>query len=176
MFTPENNLILTGSLGGRVVPTAQALARLVDRPLFHLETEVQVREGRALEELRKLYGEAHARRIESELCREFGLRRGVVVSVPPGSLLDESNRERLMLSGGVVILTCKLNEALRRLHILHGARFQNVTARASFLHTLKQDSAILHITNLTQLETSDLSIDQTAEKALHYWQERETTP
>jgi shikimate kinase len=102
---PDHNLILTGSVGARLLHTGKIIANSVDTQFFNLEAVVQEREGRYPDELRKLYGEAYARRVEVEICREFTLRRGAVVTVPPSTLLDDDSRDRLLASGTALVLT-----------------------------------------------------------------------
>lgn len=165
---PYRNLLLSGSLGARLIPVGQAVAARLDAPFYSLESELQVREGKYADELRKLYGEAYVKRLEMDICREFALRRSTVIAVNPVTLLDEDTRARLTDAGDVLILTCALNETLRRLHILQGTRFHDPTYRAAVVYTLKRDGALLGH-DLRRLDTTSLSIDQTADQAIHFW-------
>lgn len=171
---PYHNLILAGSVGSRVIPAGQLVAKRMGVPFINLDTELQTREGYSADDLRGLFGEARLKRLETELCREFALRRGSVISVNCPTLLDEDNRARLISSGSVLILTCALNEALRRLHVAQGARFHDPKVRATALNALRRDGQVLHITELPRLDTTHLSVEQTADSAIVFWRERET--
>ena len=171
---PDHNLILTGSLGVRLLLTGKLIAATISAPFFNLETVVQEREGRYPDELRKLYGEAYGRRVEAEICRELTLRRGTVITITPSTLLDEETRERLLSSGTPLLLTCGLNETLRRLYIAQGTRFHDPKVRAVALATIKRDQALLKL-DLMKLDTSTISVEDTAERAIKFWKERQLT-
>jgi len=171
---PYYNLILTGSLGTRLLQTGKLIANQVDVQFFSLETVVQEREGRYPDELRKLYGEAYARRVEAEICRELTLRRGTVITVTPSTLLNEDTRERLLSSGTTLLLTCGLNETLRRLYIAQGTRFHDPKVRAVALATIGRDQDLLKF-DLVKLDTTNISIEDTAERAIKFWKEHQLT-
>ncbi len=171
---PYHNLILTGSIGGRLIPTGQTIAKRLGTQFFNMDTELRTREGYSAEDLRGLFGEARLRRAETELCREFALRRGAIISVNGPTLLDDENRERLLSSGPVLILTCALNEALRRQHVAQGARFHDPKVRSAALNMLRRDGQVLQLADLPRLDTTRLSVEQAADRAISYWRERET--
>jgi shikimate kinase len=169
---PYHNLILTGSLGVRLLQTGKLIAASVSAPFFNLETVVQEREGRYPDELRKLYGEAYGRRVEAEISRELTLRRGTIITVTPSTLLDEETRERLLSSGTTLLLTCGLNETLRRLYIAQGTRFHDPKVRAVALATIKRDQELLKL-DLMKLDTTIISVEDTATRAIKFWKEHE---
>ncbi len=171
---PYHNLILTGSVGSRVNPTGALIAKRLGTLFINLDTELQTREGYSADDLRGLFGEARLKRLETELCREFALRRGAVISVNAPTLVDMENRERLLSSGPVLILTCMLNEALRRLYVAQGARFHDPKVRGASLNALRRDAQVLQIPDLPRLDTTRLSIEQTADNAIVFWRTRET--
>jgi shikimate kinase len=171
--TPYHNLILTGHMGigrntiGRLIAKQQGVL-FVD-----LDTEIQMREKMTGEELRQFFGEARLHAIEGEICRELGLRRGAVLSISGPTLLDEGNRERLMNSGSVLILTCSLNEILRRLYASQGARFHDPKVRAAALNQVRRERLIHQVEGLLMLDTTTLTVEQVAEHAITFWRERE---
>src|SRR5512143_1295009 len=109
---PYHNLILTGHMGVGRNTVGRLMARQLGVLFIELDTEIQLRENMPPDELRQLFGEARLHAIEGELCRELSLRRGAVLSISGPTLLDEANRQRLMDSGPVLILSCALNEIL----------------------------------------------------------------
>jgi shikimate kinase len=173
LATPYRNLILTGHIGVGRVTLGRLIARMTNVPFVDLNTELQLREGRPAEELRALYGETRLKRLEEELCREFGLRRGSVLSIDGPTLLDENNRGRLLDSGPVLILTCGLNEILRRLHVSQGAHFHDPKARSAALHLIRRERQIEQITGIPTLDTTTLSLEQVAEHAIRFWREND---
>jgi shikimate kinase len=166
---PYYNLVLTGSLGARLVQVGTLVAQRMAVPFFNLDSTLNLREGKPADELRKLYGEAYLKRAETELCREFALRRSTVMAVSAATLLDADNRERLLTAGCGLLLVCALDEALRRLHVAHGAEFHDPKFRSSALHALKRDQGLLQFEGLTRLDTTILTVEQTADKAMRFW-------
>lgn len=172
--TPYHNLILTGYIGVGKLNVVRLLARQAGVPFVDLDTEIQLREGSSPDDIRQLFGESRLRSIENSLCREFSLQRGAVVSVNGPTLLDATNRERLIDSGPVLVLTCALNEILRRLHASQGARFHDPKVRAAALNVIRREQQVLRLEGLPTLDTTYLSIEQVAQSALEFWFQQET--
>ena len=171
---PYHNLILTGIIGVGRLNIVRLIARQVNVPFVDLDTEIQTREGIAPDEIRQLFGESRLRSIENNLCREFSLQRGAVLSVNGSSLLDEVNRQRLTASGPVLVLTCSLNEILRRLYAAQGARFHDPKVRAASLNQIRREQQVLQLKELPALDTTYLTSEQVADRAVQYWYEQET--
>lgn len=171
---PYHNLILTGHMGIGKVTVGRLIANRLGVPFIDLETEIQLREKMPADEIRQLYGESRLRTLEDELCRELSLRRSAVLSVNGQTLLDAANRERLMNSGQVLVLTCALNEILRRLYTSQGAHFHDPKARAIAINVVRRERQIHQIAGLATLDTTQLVTEEIAERAIAYWYERET--
>ncbi len=168
---PYHNLILTGHMGMGRNMVGRIIARQLDVLFIDLDTEIQSREKLPPDEIRQLYGESRLHAIEGELCRELGLRRGCVLSISGPTLLDEGNRERLINSGPVLVLTCALNEILRRLYASQGARFHDPKVRAAMLNQIRRERQIAQVAGLQSLDTTALSVEQVAERAITFWKE-----
>ncbi len=171
--TPYHNLILTGHMGVSRSAAGRIIARQLGVAFFDLESELQTRENLPPDEVRQLYGESRLHAVESELCREFGLRRGAVLSISGPTLLDQTNRDRLMNSGPVLVLTCALNEILRRLYASQGARFHDPKVRSGALNQIRREWQIRQIPNLPALDTTALTVEQVAEQAITFWRQNE---
>ncbi|MBX3062513.1 MAG: shikimate kinase [Anaerolineae bacterium] len=172
--TPYHNLIVTGYIGTGRLNVVRMIAKQVNVSFVNLDTEIQVREGMNADEIRQLYGEARLRSIENTLCREVALQRGAVISVGGSTLLDDINRERLQASGPVLILTCSLNEILRRLYASQGARFHDPKARSAALNQIRREQQVLQLKDLPKLDATYLTTEQVVEQAIHFWYEWET--
>ncbi len=171
---PYHNLILTGYIGISKNSIGRQIAARLEAPFVDLESEIQLREGMPPDEIRQLFGEARLRALEEAVCQELGLRRGSVVSVTSSTLLPEANRQRLMNSGPVLIMTCALNEVLRRLHASQGARFHDPKVRSTALTQIRRERQILQIPGLATLDTTRLNAEQITERAIAFWFEQET--
>ncbi len=171
--TPYHNLILTGHLGISRSAVGRVISRQLGVAFFDLDTEIQTHEKMPPDEVRQLFGESRLHAVEAELCREFGLRRGVVLSISGPTLLDQVNRDRLMNSGLVLVLTCALNEILRRLYASQGARFHDPKVRAAALNLIRREWLIRQLPNLPTLDTTMLTVEQVAEQAIAFWRQNE---
>ncbi len=172
-FTPYRNLLISGYDGTSRCALVRRIAAPLNAPCLDLESEVQLREGCSLDDLRQTYGEAHARNILKALCAEFALHRGAVISLPAAALLEEDIRLRLLESSWLLVLHCQLNEILRRLHVQHGAHFHDPRARSAFLHHIRQERKLQALGSLDVLDTTDLTPDQAAAYALTFWRHHE---
>jgi shikimate kinase len=171
--TPYHNLILTGHIGIGRNTVGRNIAKQLEVLFIDLETEIQLREKMPSDEIRQLFGESRLHAIETEICRELGLRRGCVLSISGPTLLDSDNRERLMNSGPVLVLTCSLNEILRRLYASQGARFHDPKVRSAAINQIRRERQINQLSHLPTLDTTRLSTVQVAERAITFWREQE---
>jgi shikimate kinase len=165
---PYRNLVLTGHLATGKRLTGQYIATRLKAPLVDIESEIQAQEGNSLDEIRALYGEARARTLAQEACRNVDLRRGTVIVVSGGIFLNPTNRERLSAGGDVLCLVCDLNEILRRMYTAMGARFHTPAERARIVARIKRERPIRDL-NVPILDTTPLSIEQVADRAIAYW-------
>ncbi|HRE46483.1 MAG TPA: shikimate kinase [Aggregatilineales bacterium] len=172
--TPYHNLILTGFIGIGRTAIGRAISTRIGVPFVDLETEIQLRDGASVEELRRLYGEPHLRAAEDKLCQELALRRGAVIAVGGHTLLDGENRERLTRAGIVLALTCQLGEILRRLHVAQGARFHDPQFRAAAIYQVRIERKAMTLPEITTLDTTTLDTEAIAAAAIQFWYERET--
>lgn len=168
---PYFNLILVGTIGGRLIPTGKIIAERINSRFIALDLEIYRREGYSPDDLRALFGVARLRRVEAELSHELALQRGAVIGINCGTLLDRDTRERLTEAGAVVALTCALNETLRRMYIAQGARFQDPRVRAIALDAIRRDQQALGAADPPRLDTTCLSVEQVADRALAFWHE-----
>lgn len=171
---PYHNLILTGYMGLGRTAVGRIIAAQLGVECLDLDTEIQLREKISPEEVRKVYGEGRLRGLEDELCREFSLRRSTVIIVGGQTLLETGNRERLLNSGFLLVLTCALNEILRRLHASQGARFHDPKARAAVLYQVRRERQIHQLPDLSTLDTTQLSVEEVAAASIQFWYDRET--
>jgi shikimate kinase len=170
---PYHNLILTGYMGVGKVAVGRLIAQKVGVPFVDLESEIQNREGMLPDEIRQLFGEARLRALEEDVCRELSLRRSAVLSVGGPTLLDEENRERLLSSGSILVLTTALNEILRRMYGSQGARFHDPKVRSAALNQIRREKQIHQLGDLPNLDTTMLTHEQVAEQAIAFWWEKE---
>jgi shikimate kinase len=166
--TPYQNLVLTGPMGSGKTSVGRAVANRLGAKFFDLENEILAREGQSVDSIRELFGEARIKALETTVIRDLTLNRSSVLVISGTALLDETNRARLVESGAVLCLTCAVNEILRRQHMARGAWFQSPANRGVILSRLKREWRVTAL-NLAQLDTSQLTLEQTIDAVIDYW-------
>mgnify|MGYP005835917785 CR=1 FL=1 len=166
---PYRNLVLTGHIGAGKRAAGRVIAARLDAALIDIEAEIEAREGRTLQEIRELFGQARARALESALCRDLALRRSAVIVASSNVILNPDNRALLAADAEMLCLVCALDEVLRRLYVAMGARFHDPRERARIIARLKRERPLRQLAGLPVLDTTDLSVEQIADRAIAYW-------
>lgn len=110
----EDVLILTGFMGVGKTATGLELARLLGWDFVDLDREIEAAEGLTIPAIFAEHGEAHFRRVESQVLERVLLRSRTVVATGGGAILGERNRE-LLEGRQVLYLYASPQECLRRL-------------------------------------------------------------
>jgi shikimate kinase len=113
---------LTGFMGTGKSAVGRALARRLRRPFVDLDAEIERGAGAAVAEIFARRGERAFRRLERAALAEAARRRGAVVALGGGALLDASSRALVARTGTLVRLTCARRELARRLRGSRAAR------------------------------------------------------
>ncbi|MBI5930231.1 MAG: hypothetical protein HY862_13045 [Chloroflexi bacterium] len=168
---PYRNLTLTGHMGVGKSAVGRLIVNQLNIPLYDLENEIELREGQSAENIRALFGESRLRTLEAEIVSELVVVRSSVICVNGPTLLQPANLEKLRSTGPLLCLTAALNEILRRLHVVQGARFHNPETRSIAISRLKRERAVLELP-LPHLDTTGLSVETVAERAIQFWMEQ----
>jgi len=171
---PYRNLILTGHTGTGKTSVGRGIARQLEVEFFDLENEIELREGSSAAQIRELMGEARLRSLEAEVLAELSLVRSAVIVVSATTLTDSGNLEKLRSTGPVLCLTATLNEILRRLHVVQGARFHSPDTRSIALGQLKRERPVLEL-GLPAMDTTGREVQEVVEQAIQFWMEKADT-
>ena len=166
---PYTNLILTGFLGVGKTTIGRHLAETLGADFFDIDEEIELRELMSIAKLRELYGDQRLRALEHDLSRHAALMRRSVIVVPGAALLDSRNYRLLEDTGLIVVLTCELGEALRRLHLASDLQYRDPTIRRRMMSRLRREHAIVNDGRLLQLDTTHLGIDEESELLTALW-------
>nr|MBN1228217.1 hypothetical protein [Anaerolineae bacterium] len=166
---PFENLVLTGFLGVGKSSLGQHIAQKLSIDMMDIDEEIELREVMSIARLRELYGDTRLRAIEHELCRHAALMRKSVIVVPGAALLDERNYRILNDTGKIVVLSCDLGEALRRMHLASEQHFRDETIRRRMLSRLRREYEVVNDTRLLQIDTTPLTIEEEADLIIRYW-------
>lgn len=110
----RRTIYLTGFMGTGKSAVGRELARLLRRPFVDLDAAIERAAGATVAEVFASRGEKAFRRLEGRALRAAARRRGAVVALGGGALLDRSNRA-IIKEGRLVRLTCSRPELVRRL-------------------------------------------------------------
>lgn len=103
---PIKNIILTGFMGTGKSTIARLVAAELQRDFVDMDTVIEQREGRTINQIMGDSGEAYFRQLEANLCRELAAQSGLVIATGGGALVPEENLRVMERSGLVVCLDC----------------------------------------------------------------------
>jgi shikimate kinase len=83
-------------------------------PLIDLDTEIEIEQGRTIAEIFATDGEAAFRKIERDALEKAAAKRGHIVALGGGALLNEDSRHLAEKTGRIVFLDCPEEELRRR--------------------------------------------------------------
>ena len=166
---PYENLILTGFLGVGKSAVGQYISRSLSLDLVDIDEEIELQELMSIGKIRELYGDSRLRALEYEFCRHASLKRRAVIVVPGAALLEARTYSILNQSGKIVVLTCDLGEALRRMHLSSEQRYRDATLRRRMMSRLRREYEIVNDERLIQLDTTQLSIEEESNLLVDYW-------
>ncbi|MCC6906112.1 MAG: hypothetical protein IT326_09740 [Anaerolineae bacterium] len=166
---PDRNLILTGFLGVGKTTIARRIARQLGVDLLDIDDEIELREVLSIAKIRELYGDSRLKSLEHDLCRRAALMRRSVIDVPGAALTDSRNFDLLTATGYVVVLTCELGEALRRMHQKSELHYRDRVTRGRMLGRMRREHEVVSDARLLQLDTTHLTIDEEVDLLIRYW-------
>ena len=107
--------MLAGFMGTGKTTVGRLLAAELGWPFVDTDNLVEAAAGMSISEIFARQGEAAFRARERDACREAASRRGHIVAVGGGALLDPANRVALESSGVLVLLRCERRGIAARL-------------------------------------------------------------
>ena len=108
------NIFLVGLMGAGKTTIGRQLSRLLDRPFFDSDHEIEQRTGVRIPVIFEVEGEAGFRQRENAMIAELTARRGIILATGGGAVLDADNRRRLKENGLVVYLRAAVADLLAR--------------------------------------------------------------
>jgi shikimate kinase len=162
------NIVLIGYRGTGKSTIGRLLAVRLGRELVSTDAEIVERAQRTIPEIVAQEGWEYFRNLESDICRELGVRDRLMVDTGGGAILREQNVEALKKNGVLFWLTASVETIVKR--IGRDNQRPSLTGTKSFVDeiqevlresTPKYQAAADHI-----IATDDRSIDQVVEHVL----------
>lgn len=170
---PYENLILAGVVGVGKSTVGAAIAALAEVDFVDVDEEITRREEMSITDIRREYGDARLKVLEADVCREAAFKRQAVIVVGGAAILDQRNADLLSGTGRVVVLTCEMGEALRRLHMSYEEAFRDPKERQYLISRLRREYGIVDDERFVQIDTTHLTTDQVVDELVHLWQHGE---
>lgn len=101
----HGNIFLIGFMGTGKSTVSRLLSSMLEMDAVEMDELIEERAGMSIAEIFDKYGEAHFRRMETELVVEMQKKRNLVVSCGGGVPLRQENVEAMRKSGVIVLLT-----------------------------------------------------------------------
>jgi shikimate kinase len=90
--TRDASIVITGFMGTGKTSVGQLVADRLGRAFVDMDTIIETRENKTVQEIFASRGEAYFRQCEMELCKELRGRRNLVIATGGGTLVDPENR------------------------------------------------------------------------------------
>ena len=110
------NLILCGMMGAGKTTIGIKIAELTGRRWYDTDGVIVDRHGK-IADIFEYYGEAHFRKLETEIVKELSQKDNLVISTGGGLVLKSENNTLLKENGKIVFLRAALETLAERLHV-----------------------------------------------------------
>ncbi len=157
------NIVLTGFMGVGKSSVGRLLAMELNRKFIDMDTLIEQRQKRAINQIFADEGEPYFRQLEADLCRELAQKEGLVIATGGGALVPQENL-RVMEQGNIVIcLDCRPDVLWKRIGRSQNRPMlaANDQARVDRLAALLEKRApayarIQHHVDVTQLSRTEV--------------------
>jgi len=160
------NIVITGFMGTGKSSVGRLVAERLGRAFVDMDLLIEEREGCSIAEIFATRGEPEFRAVERELCRELAARSDLVIATGGGALIDPVNREVMGRSGVLFCLWCEPEEILHRLASAEDRPLLDVEDRRRQIEALLAERREAYAQIPHQIETTDMTIEQVAEKVI----------
>ena len=110
------NLILCGMMGAGKTTIGIKIAEITGRRWYDTDGMIVDKHGK-ISDIFEYYGEAHFRRLETEIVKELAVKDNLVVSTGGGLVLKKENNQLLQGNGKIVFLRATIETLAKRLKV-----------------------------------------------------------
>ena len=109
------NLILCGMMGSGKTTVGIKIAEITGRRWYDTDGCIVDKHGK-ISDIFEYYGEAHFRKLETEVVKELAKQDELIISSGGGLVLKEENNKLLQENGKIIFLRASLDTLLKRLN------------------------------------------------------------
>ncbi len=110
------NVILCGMMGAGKTTIGIKIAELTGKRWYDTDGLIVDKHGK-ISDIFEYYGEAHFRKLETEIVKELAGKDDLVISTGGGLVLKKENNELLQRNGKIVFLRASIDTLAARLHV-----------------------------------------------------------
>ncbi len=110
------NLILCGMMGAGKTTIGIKIAERTGRRWYDTDGLIVDKHGK-ISDIFEYYGEAHFRKLETEIVKELVQKDNLVISTGGGLVLKKENNELLQQNGKIIFLRANLETLAKRLKV-----------------------------------------------------------
>ena len=110
------NLILCGMMGAGKTTIGIKIAELTGRRWYDTDGLIVDKFGK-ISDIFEYYGEAHFRKLETEIVKDLAKKDDLIISTGGGLVLKKENNEVLQENGKIVFLRATLDTLAKRLNV-----------------------------------------------------------
>ncbi len=110
------NLILCGMMGAGKTTIGIKIAELTGRRWYDTDGLIVDKHGK-ISDIFEYYGEAHFRKLETEIVKDLATKDHLIISTGGGLVLKKENNELLQKNGKIVFLRATLETLAKRLKV-----------------------------------------------------------
>ena len=110
------NLILCGMMGAGKTTIGIKIAELTGRRWYDTDGLIEDKYGK-ISDIFEYYGEAHFRKLETEIVKDLANHNDLVISTGGGLVLKKENNEVLQKNGKIIFLRATLDTLAKRLKV-----------------------------------------------------------
>ena len=110
------NLVLCGMMGAGKTTIGIKIAELTGRRWYDTDGLIVDKYGK-ISDIFEYYGEAHFRKLETEIVKDLAKKDNLVISTGGGLVLKSENNAVLQENGKIIFLHASLETLAKRLHV-----------------------------------------------------------
>ena len=153
-------------MGTGKTSTGKELARRLKRKFIDLDDLIEAKENLSIPEIFSKFGEPHFRILENIVLKEISKENEQVVACGGGIVINPDNIKIMRGSGILICLTASVNDILKRTSRYKNRPLLNVDDPRKQIEVLLEKRAFFYALADEVIDTSGLSVIETANKVL----------
>lgn len=112
----KKNIVLCGFMGSGKTTIGSALAKLLGYKFIDLDRYIEKKTKKTVSEIFDTYSEAYFRALEHKFSKRLSRKKGLVIALGGGTVLNPENTEVLKKSGSIIYLNVDADTVKARLN------------------------------------------------------------